>query len=329
MAFIKSTLNITTNIAQAYDLIGDVHGCAHSLESLLKKMGYQHRQGCYRHAQRKVIFVGDIVDRGPRIREALHIVKDMVDQGQAEIVLGNHEYNAMCYCTEGREGSPHQYLREHNARHHRLIRETLEQFESFRQEWFSFLKWFHEIPLFIEKEKFRVVHACWDSKAISRFKEISSNHCISEDLLHASTESDSFSGAVIDKLTRGTALELPNGETILGKDGLARHMFRTKFWSDKPQTYNDVVFQPDPLPSDMAHRPLSAIEKQKLLHYPSSELPVFVGHYWMSSTPSPITDNIACLDYSAVKYGKLVAYRMDDEQHLSQDKFIWVNVERE
>ena len=325
MAFIHTK----TNINQAYDLIGDVHGCAHSLESLLKEMGYQHRQGCYRHAHRKVIFVGDIVDRGPRIREALHIVKDMVDQKQAEIVLGNHEYNAMCYCTEGREGSGHQYLREHNARHHRLIRETLEQFENYPQEWKSFLAWFHEIPLFIEKDLFRVVHACWDESAILRFKALSPSHCIDVDMLHESIESDSFAGGVIDKLTRGTALELPNGETILGKDGLARHMFRTKFWSHEPQTYDDVVFQPDPLPLELAKRTLTAIERQKLLHYGPSELPVFVGHYWMSSDPAPIIENIACLDYSAVKYGRLVAYRMDGEQCLSQEKFTWVDVERE
>lgn len=49
----------------------------------------------------------------------------------------------------------------------------------------------------------------------------------------------------------------------------------------------------------------------------------------MSSEPAPITDNIACLDYSAVKYGRLVAYRMDSEQCLSRDNFTWVDVERE
>jgi hypothetical protein len=314
---------------KAYDLIGDVHGCARSLERLLIKMDYQHRQGCYRHSNRKVIFVGDIVDRGPRIRESLHIVKNMVDHGQAEIVLGNHEYNAMCYCTEGRKGSGHQYLREHDARHHRLIRETLEQFENYSQEWKDFLTWFHEIPLFIEKDRFRVVHACWDNDAITRFKVLAPSHCVDVNMLHDSITSDSFVGGVIDKLTRGTALELPNGETILGKDGLARNMFRTKFWSNEPQTYDDVVFQPDPLPLDMAKRNLSAIERQKLIHYSPSELPVFVGHYWMSSEPAPITENIACLDYSAVKYGRLVAYRMDDERCLSRDKFTWVGVERE
>lgn len=316
-------------IQQGYDLIGDVHGCGQSLERLLKKMDYQYVHGCYRHATRKVIFVGDIVDRGPRIREALHIVKDMVDEGQAEIVLGNHEYNAMCYCTEGRSGSGRRYLREHNARNHRLIRDTLEQFDSYRTEWHEFLNWFHDIPLFIEKDHFRIVHACWDSQAIKRFKEISPKHCIDMDFLHASSIEGSFESRLVDKLTRGTVLDLPDGESILSKDGLVRHMFRTKFWSDNPKTYDDVVFQPDPLPDYMANRALSAIEKQKLLSYPVTELPVFVGHYWMSGMPAPIQSNIACIDYSAVKYGKLVAYRMDDEQALDKSKFILVDVEKE
>lgn len=318
-----------TKVQQGYDLIGDVHGCGLSLERLLRKMDYQYLHGCFRHSSRKVIFLGDIVDRGPRIREALHIVKDMVDQGQAEIVLGNHEYNAMCYCTEARAGTGQLYLREHSARNHRLIRETLEQFSSYRTEWHEFLNWFHRIPLFIEKDAFRVVHACWDEQAIKKFKQVSKDHCINMDFLHASSQEGSFESRLVDKLTRGTVLDLPDGESILSKDGLVRHMFRTKFWSDDPLIYDDVVFQPDPLPSEMANRELSAIEKQQLLTYPLTEPPVFVGHYWMAGTPEPIQDNIACLDYSAVKYGKLVAYRMDGEQVLDKSKFVWVEVERE
>jgi len=315
-----------SSVVQGYDLIGDIHGCALALEKLLKKMDYQHQNGCYRHAQRKVIFVGDIVDRGPRIREALHIVKDMVDQGQAEIVLGNHEYNAMCYCTQSKEGTGRTFLREHNARNHRLIRETLAQFEEHSDEWQAFLYWFREIPLFIEKDNFRVVHACWDTGAIDKFKTVSNSHCIDESFLHKSSVAGSFAAQLIDKLTRGTALDLPSGETILSKDGFVRSMFRTKFWSEKPRSYSDVVFQPDPLPEHLASRSLSAIERQKILAYPDNELPVFVGHYWMTGEPEPITGNVACLDYSAVKYGKLVAYRMDDEATLNKDKFVWVDV---
>jgi len=48
----------------------------------------------------------------------------------------------------------------------------------------------------------------------------------------------------------------------------------------------------------------------------------------MEGDPVPLAPNIACLDYSVAKPGgKLVAYRWDDEQTLSRDKFIWVHRE--
>ncbi|MGB0733132.1 MAG: serine/threonine protein phosphatase, partial [Pontibacterium sp.] len=45
--------------------------------------------------------------------------------------------------------------------------------------------------------------------------------------------------------------------------------------------------------------------------------------------PAPLTDNIACIDYSAVKYGKLVAYRYEGEAVLKGDNFVWVDVAKE
>ena len=67
-----------------YDIIGDIHGYADALEILLQKMGYQRTLGVYKHPKnRKVAFVGDFIDRGLKIRETLHIVKDMCDSGNA------------------------------------------------------------------------------------------------------------------------------------------------------------------------------------------------------------------------------------------------------
>ncbi|WP_250658714.1 metallophosphoesterase [Alkalimarinus coralli] len=312
--------------SQGYDLIGDVHGCMMTLVKLLEQLGYSKRNGIYQHPSRKVVFIGDIVDRGPRIREALHIVRDMVEHGFAHIVMGNHEYNALGYCTRARPGSGHTFLREHNERHERLIRETLDQFESYSTEWNDFLDWFYQMPLFLDFEDFRVVHACWDQQLIATFKERYGGNLIDEDFLHASAVKDSFAGQVMDRLLRGTDMRLPNGESIVGKDGFTRHFFRTKFWNNNPEIYQDIVFQPDPLPEHIAQHRLTEDEKRQLLSYESHLPPVFVGHYWMSGTPTPIQPNIACLDYSAVKYGKLVAYRMDGEKTLSKDKFVWVDV---
>ena len=55
------------------DLIGDVHGHADELEELLRKLGYSKNDKVYSHPNRKVLFVGDYIDRGPKIRETLEI----------------------------------------------------------------------------------------------------------------------------------------------------------------------------------------------------------------------------------------------------------------
>ncbi len=78
----------------------------------------------------------------------------------------------------------------------------------------------------------------------------------------------------------------------------------------------------------MANTPLSHSQKSALLRYAEDEPMLFVGHYWRSGRPAPIRSNLACLDYSAVLYGKLVAYRLDDETRIDPRKFVWVDVDR-
>jgi hypothetical protein len=82
---------------QHYDLIGDIHGYADELVQLLQKLGYGLADGCYRHPARKVIFLGDFIDRGPKQGEVLQIVIPMVQQGSALAVMGNHEFNALAF----------------------------------------------------------------------------------------------------------------------------------------------------------------------------------------------------------------------------------------
>lgn len=91
-----------------FDIIGDIHGCADELELLLEKLGYvweelpeksfytYHR--VYKHPERrKAIFLGDLVDRGPRILDSYQLVHHMVRANQALCVPGNHDTKLMRY----------------------------------------------------------------------------------------------------------------------------------------------------------------------------------------------------------------------------------------
>jgi protein phosphatase len=85
-----------------FDIIGDVHGCGDELEQLLAQLGYAWTERpievpgpyprIYRHPEgRKAIFLGDLVDRGPRIMDTYQLVHHMVNAGSALCVPGNHE----------------------------------------------------------------------------------------------------------------------------------------------------------------------------------------------------------------------------------------------
>ena len=185
-----------------------------------------------------------------------------------------------------------------------------------------------QVPLFLDGGRFRMVHACWDSAMIAALREMYADGRINESFVKAAADSSSFASRVFDRLLRGTDLPLPGGMTLTGSDGFTRSVFRTKFWAENPQTYGDVVFQPDALPDHVASQPLSHAHKSRLLSYGPQEPMLFVGHYWRRGRPAAIRDNLACLDYSAVMYGKLVAYRLDQESRLDPDKFVWVEVER-
>lgn len=71
-----------------YDIIGDIHGYAALLKRMLEKLGYKKTGGSWHQPGRKMIFVGDYIDRGPEIRETLQIIKGMVDNNNAHCSNG-------------------------------------------------------------------------------------------------------------------------------------------------------------------------------------------------------------------------------------------------
>lgn len=89
-----------------FDIIGDVHGCCDELEALLQQLGYgaTSLEGeatvwgnrAYAHPEgRKAVFVGDLVDRGPRILDTVRLVRNMARSGSALCVPGNHDMKLM------------------------------------------------------------------------------------------------------------------------------------------------------------------------------------------------------------------------------------------
>ncbi|MFG3170354.1 polynucleotide kinase-phosphatase [Streptomyces sp. NPDC048200] len=107
--------NDLTHLTGPFDIVGDIHGCAAELETLLGKLGYvdgTHPEG------RTAVFVGDLVDRGPDTPGVLRRVMSMVGSGDALCVPGNHENKL------GR------YLKGRKVQHTHGLAETIEQLDA-------------------------------------------------------------------------------------------------------------------------------------------------------------------------------------------------------
>lgn len=105
-----------------FDIIGDVHGCCDELETLLASLGYHvswmPELRVTRDHERTAVFVGDLVDRGPRSPDVVRLVRYMTDAGMALCVMGNHERKAV------------KWLLGKDVKRTHGLEQTIEQYEA-------------------------------------------------------------------------------------------------------------------------------------------------------------------------------------------------------
>jgi hypothetical protein len=292
------------------DFIGDIHGL---------KLGYAKNKGAYAHPDRKVLFVGDYIDRGPKIRETLEIVKSMVDSENAIALMGNHEYNALCFHFQETEGG---HLRKHLIKNIIQHYETLKQFQNRQREYEDYLDWFKTLPLFFETDTFRAVHACWDNKNIDYLKQTLINNRLTDELIYQSVKKGTALYEAIDQTLKGKEIDMPEGLYFTDKDGARRTAIRIKWWENPADmTYKSISVEPI---ENLPEQPIEVSVLTSTDYYPSNDKKVFFGHYWLKGEPSLYKENICCLDYSVAKGGKLVAYRLNGANKLEKSCLIYV-----
>jgi hypothetical protein len=144
------------------DIVGDIHGELTALTSLLTKLGYDDLG---RHPeQRKLVFLGDLVDRGPDSPGVLRAVMRIVQAGNAQCIAGNHELNAIRNDpTKKRSGEGWWY--GHDEEEYSYIQVDPDEKER------SFLPFLHSLPGALERRDLRVVHACWSELSIQKLRE--------------------------------------------------------------------------------------------------------------------------------------------------------------
>ena len=301
-----------------YDVIGDIHGHAEELRRLLTQLGYEERNGAFSAEHRKAVFIGDFIDRGPAIRAALQIARAMVSRDAAHAILGNHEFNALCYHTPKEANG---FLRSHSAKNTQQHQATLDQLVlPYPEEWQSYLQWFKDLPLFLEIDGLRVVHASWDTNSIRLVRGRSFHD---PDFLAAAATKGTPEFAAVETLLKGPEIQLPDGRTCKDKDGTERATMRIAWWQSRKRKkrsfYSEIAVPNAP---SIPETPVPADIASTLPSYNRSEPPVIFGHYCLPPNPPQLLErNAACVDYSVAKEGFLVAYSWSGEKKLRPDHF--------
>lgn len=306
--------------ATRYDIIGDLHGHADALSGLLDRLGYRESGGVYRHAESVAVFVGDFIDRGPAIRETLAIVRAMVDAGSALTVMGNHEYNAICF-NRTRPDEPHRWLRSRADRHLYQHLETIYQFRHHRGEWRDHLSWFFQLPLFLDLGLIRVVHASWYEPSLAVLRGYSDEgNRLTEPLLESGTRRGTPEFDAMQHVLKGVEVDLPGSSSFLDKDGNERREMRVRWWLNASgRNYREIAIPSRP---EIHATPVAEQVSARIPGYRDAT-PVFIGHYWLSNdTPQVLAPRVACLDFSVAKGGYLAAYRWQGEEELTNDHFV-------
>ena len=146
------------------DIIGDVHGEIEPLRALMRHLGYSE-EGCHPDG-RRLIFVGDLTDRGPDSPAVVDLVQQLILAERAQCVLGNHDLNILLK----REKRENKWFYGKEFFHDEKVVPQVLADQEIRERVLSL---FLTLPIALEREDFRVVHACWDDEMIKIARESS------------------------------------------------------------------------------------------------------------------------------------------------------------
>ena len=270
--------------AGAIDLVADVHGEIDALQSLLAHLGYHSRP----HPEgRRLVFLGDLTDRGPDSPAVVDLVGGLLVGGLAQCVLGNHELNILL--DRERHGNGWFYGKEEILdRSGRMVPQV--RANNFIRNRTGSL--FRCLPLALESESLRVVHACWRQDAVELLRgETDTVQCFRK--FESAIVADLDQHGVTDRFDRELAMQNGNPVKVLTSGpeeraakpfyagGRMREECRSRWWDE----YRDDAW-------------------------------VIFGHYWRISLPDEDEEKLfddsrpyatlgngraMCIDYSVGK----------------------------
>ncbi|HLR13380.1 MAG TPA: metallophosphoesterase [Burkholderiaceae bacterium] len=264
------------------DIIGDIHGELNALEALLdtlEKIGPSYKDG-----NRKLVFIGDFCDRGPDSPGVIKRVQELMDNGQAVGILGNHEINLMNNDPKDGSGWFFDQRVDSDNQFYQPYQRAAEEDKK------SIVDFFNTLPIALERPDLRIVHATWHADSIEKIRQLPL-------------------GSVAENYYKGQKEARLHAERI----GLwARYQEQRQRWSDQLEDVDtqppflDAIaeyeialrdFNPFKVLTSGLERPIDEVfysgnrwrfsDRVPWWDDYTDSIPVVIGHYWRLFNPLP------------------------------------------
>ncbi len=261
------------------DVIGDVHGELGALRDLLAALGY-HADG--RHpAGRRLVFIGDLCDRGPDSPGVIALVAELVERGLAQCLLGNHELNVLRKAHK--EGNGWFFADDHDARHGKFT-DAARAGDADRASIRSF---FAGLPAVLERGDLRLVHAAWDDAALSLLRDCQAETVMIHDAYDSRVQGLALKSGLIERAHAEQQQYQGQLTDLKRKPPLLENVGRLDALEQMANPLRIATSGHETLASE----PFFAAGKWRMVdrvrwwdHY-RHEVPVLMGHYWRWPTP--------------------------------------------
>ncbi len=256
----------------------------------------------------------------------MQLVRAMVEAGTADVIVGNHEFNAIAFATLDPE-HPGEHLRRHTDKNRAQHASFLAQVGEGSPLHAEIIDWFMTIPMWCEVSldgsRLRVVHACWHTDSLAVLEPVlTPDLALTEVAVVEGSRRTSAIYEAIENILKGPEVDM-GGVEYHDKDGHRRHRARLQWWKTDARSLRDLALIPsgargaDNLPlAPLADDP---IDTNGLIY--TDDVPVLFGHYWQTGTPGIYSPTTASVDFSVAAEGHLVAYRWEGERELRNDHF--------
>lgn len=294
------------------DIIGDVHGQFEALQNLLHYLGYspdgRHSYG------RKIVLVGDLVDRGSDAPAVLAWFQRAHQAGNALMVLGNHEINLLT--GEPKDGSG--WFFNSRAEHDAMYYAPWQRLPEHKKN--AVVEFLQQQPLVLQRHDLRIVHAAWLPESIARLQERNNESLLSlhqeweEQMCCSIKHAPWFDDYLEEQRLYAHDLEKPGVRPPMLAATAEYDVYRSRSNPVRALTCGVEALAPEPFFASGRWR--FSVRCPWWDAY-DDKVPVIIGHYWRQWQPSQRTNgrrhtftvpphhwhgarnNVFCCDFSA------------------------------